>query len=58
MSTSLQKEESMSTQLEQNEYVTKFDQDITEKKKFKMKLARTVYDNLSNYLVFWSMHMD
>ena len=52
MSTSLQKEESMSTQLEQNENVTNFDQDITEKKKFKMKLARTVYDNLRNYLVF------
>ena len=52
MSTSLQKEDSMSTQLEQNENVTNFDQAITEKKKFKMKLARTVYDNLSNYLVF------
>ena len=31
MSTPLQKEDSMSSQLEQNENVTDFDQDITEK---------------------------
>ena len=31
MSTLLQKEDSMSSQLEQNENVTDFDQDITEK---------------------------
>ena len=51
MSTPLQKEESMSTQLEQNENVTNLDQDITEKI-FKMKLAHTVCDILRNYFIF------
>ena len=54
MSTPLQKKESMSIHklLEQNENVTNFDQDITEKKISKMKLAHTVYDNLRNYFIF------
>ena len=53
MSTSLQKEESMSTQLEQNENVTKILTKIKLRKKiFKMKLAHTVYDNLRNYFIF------
>ena len=56
MPTSLQKKESISTQLEQNENITNFDQDITEKKIFKMKLAHTVYDNKK--LFDFSMHID